>query len=98
MKKFLLVVTLVGVVISQIFFSSQAEAFNEGDVLEVFFYRCVSHRPLAGCGRIFRLIKDSNGNVLVDERDEQNHLLESFQRKLYRYNNGQWVEIYCHSY
>ena len=38
MKKFLLVITLVGVVISQIFFSSQAEAYTDDDYCAVFYY------------------------------------------------------------
>ena len=61
MKKFLLMVMLVGAVFSQIFFSSTAEAYNEGDELDVYKYICYN------CDRIgYSIIL--NGKTIQDDR------------------------------
>ena len=103
MKKFLLVVTLVGVVISQIFFSSVAEAYNEGDEISVSFLRCDY------CDRKAIIIYGIDGYCIRDDTDVKvsgycpyyhysavpiNHSWIDIEHKHYIYRNGQWVERY----
>lgn len=97
MKKFLLVVTLVGVVISQIFFSSQAAAYNEGDKLDVDKYICYN------CNKIVYIIY-LNGECIRDDLVQDGcpfwnggehfwMLYMGEEHKHYVYRNGQWVEV-----
>lgn len=102
MKKFLLVVTLVGVVISQIFSSSVAEAYNEGDKISVSFVRCdYCHR------KAIIIYGGIDGHCIRDDTDVKvsgycpyyhfsavpvEHRWISIEHKYYIYRNGQWVE------
>ncbi|MBD3879636.1 MAG: hypothetical protein SR1Q5_08130 [Quinella sp. 1Q5] len=93
MKKFLLVVTLVGVVISQIFFSSVAEAYAEGDRMIIAVYRCYS------CGAICRYITVNDSLVKNEMRNfSDDHCFRLKAEFWYYYQNGQWVETYRHYY
>ena len=101
MKKFLLIVTLVGVVISQIFFSSQAEAYNEGDKLYILFCNCGFCNKKA-------LVISFNGRDIRDDRDIKvsghcpqstfrgEHFWENIGARGYVYQNGQWFETSRH--
>ena len=106
MKKFLLVVTLVGVVVSYIFFSSTADAYKnpsvyeygakQGAVLRVETKKCVSHSGYGahdGCGAICRRAT-INGALWIDESDKFSdiHMFEAIAYNEYVYDNGQWVE------
>ncbi len=100
MKKFLLVVTLVGIVIGQIFFSSTAEAYNEGDELFVHLHECQT------CGKQClsialngKFIRDDCRDIEVtgycphyypDKRPHRNWL--DIGRRDYVYRNGRWYE------
>ena len=102
MKNFLLVVTLVGVVIGQIFFSSQAEAYNEGDKLCIMLHECQM------CGKQGlsmylngKDIRDDCHDIEVsgycpyyypDKRPHRNWL--DIGERIYIYRNGQWIETY----
>ena len=95
MKKFLLVVTLVGVVISQIFFSSLAEAYSEGDKLYILFCNYGFCNKKA-------LVISLNGSDIRDDRYSSGYCPQSTHRREhfwvnigargYVYRNGKWFE------
>ena len=105
MKKFLLVVTLIGVVIGQIFFSSLAEAYNEGDELSVYKYICYNCKKIGydiflngECIRDDTHVDEPcpffSGNFGQPGYYKLHHWMAYMgdEKKNYVYRNGQWVE------
>lgn len=99
MKKFLLAAVLIfGVVVSQIVAVPRAEAYqpSEGDIAQVWYYRCSHCDSTASKARIistrYGVLEDPEPGTYGCSKRSIGHSWRYTVYIKYSYRNGQWVE------